>query len=97
MGKSPKFCQIYFINNQESQVATRCQIVGGLRPDIVSNINQLLHNDNHYVQLFKVAKDFFDQQDVPTNIRVVISMKQRDLQVSISGGTTFQCVMRWVC
>ena len=67
MGESPKFCQVYFIDNQESQVATRCQIVGGLRPDIVSNINQLLHNDNHYV---KVAKDLFDQHDVPTNIRV---------------------------
>ena len=60
-GETPKFCQIYFIDNQEAQVATRCQIVGGLRPDIVSNINQLLHNDNYYVQLFKVAKEIFDQ------------------------------------
>ena len=60
MGESPKFCQIYFIDNQESQVATRCQIVGSLRSDIVSNINQLLHNDNHYVKLFKVAKEMFD-------------------------------------
>ena len=58
-------------------MATRCQIVGGLRPDIVSNINQLLHNDNHYVQLFKVAKDLFDQHDVPTNIRVVINETKR--------------------
>jgi len=48
---------MYFIDSQESEVATGCQIVGDLRPDIVSNINQLLHNDNHYVQLFKVAKD----------------------------------------
>ena len=45
-------------------MATRCQIVGGLRPDIVSSVNQLLHNDNHYVQLFKVAKELFDQQDI---------------------------------
>jgi len=52
-------------------VATRCQIIGSLRPGIVSNINQLLHNDNHYVKLFKVAKEMFDQQDVPTNVRVV--------------------------
>ena len=58
-------------------MATRCQIVGGLRPDIVSNINQLLHNDNHYVQLFNVAKDLFDQHDVPTNIRVVINETKR--------------------
>ena len=77
LGESPKFCQIYFIDNQESQVATRCQIVGGLRPDIVSSINQLLHNDNHYVQIFKIAKEMFDQQDVPTNIRVVINERKR--------------------
>jgi len=76
-GDTPKFCQIYFIDNQESQVATRCQIVAGLRPDIVSSINQLLHNDNHYVQIFKVAKELFDQQDVPTNIRVVINEAKR--------------------
>ena len=31
----------------ESLVSTRCQIVGGLRSDIVSSINRLLHNDNH--------------------------------------------------
>ena len=37
-GESPKFCQIYFINNEESQVATRCAFVDGLRYDIVSNI-----------------------------------------------------------
>jgi len=69
-GESAKF---YFIDNQESQVATKCQIVGGLKPDIVSNPNQLLHNDNHYVQIFKVAKELFDQQDLPKNIRVVIN------------------------
>jgi len=74
---TPKFCQIYFIDSQESQVATRCQIVAGLRPDIVSSINQLLHNDNHYVQVFKVAKELFDQQDVPKNIRVVINETKR--------------------
>jgi len=76
-GEYPKFCQIYFIDNQESQVATRCLIVGGLRPDIVSNINQLLHNDNHYVQIFKIAKELFDQQVVSTNIRVVINEAKR--------------------
>ena len=38
-GESPKFFQIYFIDNQKSQGATRCAIVDGLRPDIVSSIN----------------------------------------------------------
>lgn len=27
VGESPKFCQVYLIDNQESQVAARCQIV----------------------------------------------------------------------
>jgi len=34
----PSAGDTYFIDNQESQVATRCQIVGGLRADIVSTI-----------------------------------------------------------
>ena len=39
-GESPKFCQIYFINNEESQVATMCVIIDGLKPDIVNSINR---------------------------------------------------------
>ena len=58
-------------------MATKCQIVGGLRPDIVSNVNQLLCTDNQYVQIFKIAKELFNQQDVPTNIRVVINETKR--------------------
>jgi len=52
-------------------VATRCQIVGGLRSHIVSSINELLHNDNQYVQI-KLAKEMFEQQDVPTNINPLL-------------------------
>ena len=48
-----------------------------MRTDIVCHIKELLHDDNRYVQLFKVAKELFDQCDVPTNIKVVINeMKQ---------------------
>ena len=87
-----KFCQIYF-DNEESQVATRCQKVGGLRTDIVSNINQLLHNDNHYVQIFKIGKEMFEQQDVPTNIKVIINEK-RDQLMSTPEGIIVTFVMR---
>ena len=52
-GGSPKFCQIYFIDNQESELATRCAIANELRPDIVSRINQLLVDDNHYGEVLK--------------------------------------------
>ena len=32
-GESPKFAQIYFIDNHDSKVATRCAIVDGLKPE----------------------------------------------------------------
>ena len=68
-GESPKFAQIYFIDKEESEVATRSAIVNGLKPDIIRGINQLLHQNNHYVELFKVAKENFEQEDTPTNVR----------------------------
>ena len=69
-GESPKFAQIYFIDNEESEVATRSAIINGLKPDIIRGINQLLHQTNHYVELFKVAKEMFEQEDTPTNVRI---------------------------
>ena len=72
-GESPKFAQIYFIDNEESEVATRSAIINGLKPDI----NQLLHQTNHYVELFKVAKEIFEQEDTPTNVRIVINETKR--------------------
>ena len=54
--ESPKFVQIYFIDNRELEVAARCAIVDGLRPDIVTSINRLLINENRYVENFKLAK-----------------------------------------
>ena len=70
-GESHKFAQIYFIDNEESEVATRSVIVNGLKPDIIRGINQLLHQTNHYVELFKVAKEIFEQEDTPTNVRII--------------------------
>ena len=76
-GESPKFAQIYFIDNRESEVATRCAIIDGLRPDIVSSINELLFDDNHYVEVFKLAKEIFEQQRNPNNIKIVINESKR--------------------
>ena len=58
-GESPKFAQIYFIDDRESEVATRSAIVDGLKPDIISSISELLHDSNHYVEVFKVAREIF--------------------------------------
>ena len=76
-GESPKFAQIYFIDNRELEVAARCAIVDGLRPDIVTSINELLINENRYVEIFKLAKEIFEQQDSPTNIKIVINENKR--------------------
>ena len=76
-GESPKFAQIYFIDNEESEIATRSAIVNGLKPDIIRGINQLLHQTNHYVELFKVAKEIFEQEDTPTDVRIVINEAKR--------------------
>ena len=77
ISRSTKFAQIYFIDNQESEVAARCAIVDGLRPDIVTSINELLINENRYVEIFKLAKEVFEQQDSPTNIKIVINENKR--------------------
>ena len=57
VGESPKFAQINFIDNRESEVAARYVIVDGLRPTIVRSINELLINENRYVEVFKLAKE----------------------------------------
>ena len=76
-GESPKFAQIYFIDNEESEIATRSAIVDGLKPDIIRGINNLLHENNHHVEVFKVAKEIFEQESTPTNVKIVINETKR--------------------
>ena len=45
----------------------------GVKPDIIRGINQLLHDNHHYVEVFKVAKEIFEQEPVPSNVKVVIN------------------------
>ena len=76
-GESPKFAQIYFVDDRESEIATRSAIMDGLKPDIIRGINQLLHDSNHYVELFKVTKEIFEQQNTPANVKIVINETKR--------------------
>ena len=73
-GESHKFAQIYFIGDKDSEVATRSATVDGLKPDIIRGINRLLHEDNHYVE---VAKEIFEEEDSPTNVKTVINEAKR--------------------
>ena len=43
----------------------------GLKPDIIRGINQLLHKSHHYLEVFKVAKEIFELEAVPTNVEAV--------------------------
>ena len=75
--ESHNFAQIYFIGDEDSEVATRSAIVDGLKPDINRGINWLLHEDNHYVEIFKVAKEIFEEEDTPTDVKIVINEAKR--------------------
>ena len=72
-GESPKFVEIYLIDDHESEVTTRTAIVDGLKLDIIRDVNQLLHDRNHYVEVFKVTKEIFEQENTPTNVKIVIN------------------------
>ena len=58
---------------RNSEVATRSDIVDGLKPDIIRGINQLLHKDCFYLEMFKVAKEIFEEKDTPTYVKIVIN------------------------
>ena len=77
--ESHKFAQIYFIVHENSEVATRSAIVDGLKSDIIRGINRLLHEDNTYVEMFKVAKEIFEEEDTLTNVKIVINEAKRPL------------------
>ena len=77
--ESPKFAQIYFIDNWESEVATSSAIVDGLKPDTIRSINGLLYDNNHYDEVFKVAKEIFEQEMLPL-------MRPKGTQVNTLGG-----------
>ena len=65
-GESPKFAQIYFIDDRESEVATRTAIADGLKPDIIRGVSLLLHENNYYVEVFKMAKEM---KNTPTDVK----------------------------
>lgn len=50
-----KFLQIYFLGNSEDEVNTRCAITSGVRHDIIQSLQNLFHQHNELVKLFKTA------------------------------------------
>ena len=39
----------------------------------------MLVDDNHYVEVFKLAKEIFEQQDSPSNIKIVINEDKKPM------------------
>ena len=52
-----KFLQMYFIGDSNNQLNARCGISTGIKRSIVSQLQELLHEKNDLVRLFKTAID----------------------------------------
>ncbi|XP_046965797.1 uncharacterized protein LOC124534146 [Vanessa cardui] len=53
--EQPKFLQIYFMGDENSEVDRRCQTIQGVERDIVLKIQRMLHEHNSLINTFKTA------------------------------------------
>ena len=97
-GGSSKFAQIYFMGDEESEIATRSTIVDGLKPDIIRDINQLLHNDNQYVEMFKMDRPLYldDPRDRPDIVAHVFRLKIQKLLEMLKSEMIFGKPQAWL-
>lgn len=51
----PKFLQIYFMGDENSEVNRRCQNINGVERDTVLKIQRMLHEHNNLINTFKTA------------------------------------------
>ncbi|XP_055880684.1 uncharacterized protein LOC106057028 isoform X2 [Biomphalaria glabrata] len=52
---NPKSLQIYFMKNENKQAQQRCTNVRGIKADIILELQQILHQNNQIIKLFKTA------------------------------------------
>ena len=50
-----KFLQIYFMGDERLEARQRCNNIPGTRQDIVTELQQMLHQHNTYVDIFKTV------------------------------------------
>jgi hypothetical protein len=65
----PQFLQIYFMSDAASEANHRCSAVQDTRLEIVMDLQQLLHDNNAYVRLFKTALERMPTDDYHLVIR----------------------------
>lgn len=64
-----RYLQIYFMGDADDQVAQRCQNNTGTKQEIVAQLQQLFHQNNELIRLFKSAIDRMPADDYTVVIR----------------------------
>lgn len=68
-----KFLQIYFLGNSDEEINARCAISRAVKRVLIEQLQELLHNQNQLVALFKTSLEL-----MPTdNHRIVIRADKR--------------------
>ena len=92
-GKSLKFSQIYFIDNQDSEVAARCTIEDGLSQASLGASTNYCMIAISMLKYLKLPKRFLNKKLFLLIFRL-LSMKPKSHQGSTPGGTIDLLVMR---
>lgn len=64
-----KFLQIYFLGNSDNEINRRCAVNQAVKREIITQLQQLLHEDNQLVKLFKTALEMMPSDDHKIVIR----------------------------
>lgn len=67
--QDPKFLQIYFMGNSEIETARRCESIPGVDREIVERLQQMLHEGNNLVRMFKSALERMPDNEYKIVIR----------------------------
>lgn len=68
-----EFLQIYFMGNEEEEVRKRKEIVPDTDIQLLRELQNMLHNHNEYIKIFKTAMDFETNND----FQVIIKANRR--------------------
>jgi hypothetical protein len=71
--EEPKFLQIYFMGDERQEAKQRCNNIPGTRQDIVMDLQQMFHQHNIYVHIFKSTLQRMSSDEY----RVVISADKK--------------------
>ncbi|GBM28047.1 hypothetical protein AVEN_27436-1 [Araneus ventricosus] len=71
-----KFLQIYFLGNEEDEARRRCTLIPRTTKSLIESLQKMLHENNHYVQKFKMAIE-----DNPTeDLQIVIKADKKPIE-----------------